>query len=123
MARAYAPLVLALLGATAQAADLSVAEHPLAACVDLRLAPATRSANLVTTTATLALKTPIGTCGCPSALATYTSSVTVNGVEQVLQEGLLGLRDGGQTVLVLASDPTLFDGHPARVALSCARSL
>ncbi|MNO00427.1 hypothetical protein D3C81_2203120 [compost metagenome] len=75
---------------------------------------------MVLANTTIQLRKPIGECGCLSALATYTSSVNRAGVRQILQEGLVGLKSGGEKSLVLATEPALVTNKAVQVRLACA---
>jgi hypothetical protein len=123
MLRTRLLVCLCLLSPLACSAEEIRLDNELADCAAVRLAPVAVQGNLATVEGDVELSKPIGDCACFSALARYTSSVEVEGVEQVLQQGLVNLKTGGKKTLVLASDPALIQGETAILALSCAPPL
>lgn len=123
MMRTNALLWLCLLSPLACAVEGVRLDNELAGCAAVRLAPVAVQSNLATVEGDVELNKPIGDCACFSALARYTSSVADEGVEQVLQQGLVNLKTGGKKILVLASDPALIRGETTILTLSCAPPL
>jgi len=115
-------VMLATLGGTASAANIDqiTFENELSACVTIKGGKTSTESNVVLANTTIHLRKPIGECGCLSALATYTSSVNRAGVRQILQEGLVGLKSGGEKSLVLATEPALVTNKAVQVRLACA---
>ncbi len=113
----------AMFCGTAAAADIGdvVFRNDLAACVTVEAATTRIEANIVSTDARFRLHRPIGACGCFSALATYTSSVNDHGTRQIVNEGLISIKDGDRKRLVLAAEPALITGRNVQVRLTCAR--
>ena len=116
--------VLALFSAGCLArTDQVTIKNGLADCSTITLNNVTTDANIVLANTTIKLAKPIGECRCLSALATYSSSVERGGGRQVLQEGLVSLKSGGDKVLVLATEPALVAKKNITVELGCAGPL
>ncbi|TSP11676.1 DUF2195 family protein [Cupriavidus campinensis] len=115
-------IVLATFVGIASAADVEkiTFQNDLSACVAIKETKTATASNVVLANTTIQLRKPIGECGCLSALATYTSSVNRAGVRQILQEGLVGLKSGGEKSLVLATEPALVTNKAVQVRLACA---
>jgi hypothetical protein len=118
-------LLAAMLGGTAFAgeADSIAFDNELAACVTAATTKITTQANIVSAHMNFQVHQPVGACGCMSALATYTSSVEVEGVRQVTQQGIVAIREGGPKTLVLATAPALIAGRKVQVRLACTPPL
>lgn len=104
-------------------ADPVTFRNELSACVTIKAMKTLMESNVVLENTTITLLKPIGECGCLSALATYTSSVDRGGVRQILQEGLIGLKSGGEKMLVLATEPILTANKEVQVRLVCTGPL
>lgn len=104
-------------------ADQLAFQNELSACVTITTTEISTQSNVVLANTSLQLSKPIGACGCFSALATYTSSVRRDGVQEVLQEGVIGIKRSGQKTLVLATEPALAADEKVHVRLACARPL
>lgn len=98
-------------------------QNELAACITIKLRDTARESNVVVANTSIHVLKPIGECGCLSALASYVSSVNRGGVQQTLQQGLIGLIGGGEKSLVLATEPSLVANKEVRVRLACAGPL
>lgn len=99
-------------------------QNELSACVSIKTTKTSTQSNVVLANTSVQLSKPIGECGCLSALATYTSSVDRGGVRQTLQEGLIGLKSGGEKTLVLATEPNLIGNKEVvQVQLACTGPL
>ncbi|MEP7453993.1 DUF2195 family protein [Phyllobacterium sp. SB3] len=96
-------------------------QNELAACVMVKAKKTVTETNVVSASASFQLHKSIGECGCYSALATYKSSVDLGGVREVLQEGVITIKNDGTKTLVLASEPALIANRKIQVQLTCAR--
>ncbi|MBC8719939.1 DUF2195 family protein [Ochrobactrum sp. Marseille-Q0166] len=119
--------VTCLFGA---AQPVSAAEQPhvviqnhLSKCLSASRADISSSSGLLTAEADITLREPIGACGCFSSLASYQSTVYINGASQLLQEGLIDLKSGGRKIFVLSTEPGLIKGEEPRLRISCAPPL
>jgi hypothetical protein len=104
-------------------ADQITFQNQLSDCVTIKVNKISTESNVVSANTLIELHKPIGECGCLSALATYLSSVTRGGVQQVLQEGLIGLRSGGEKTIILATEPSLASYKDVNVRLACTGPL
>jgi hypothetical protein len=121
---AFWTIVLTLMGGHGFVhADEVRFKNELADCATIKLNTVSMTANIVLANTTVTLTKPIGACRCLSALATYTSSVDRGGVRQVLQEGLVSLKSGGNKRFVLATEPALIASKEVTVSLSCTGPL
>lgn len=125
MSRAKLSAIAILLAGAACAAhaDQVKFENELSACASVSLNKVFTESNVVLATTAVKLAKPIGDCRCLSALATYSSSVDRGGVRQVLQEGLVSLKTGGDKTFVLTTEPALVAGKTVTVTLGCAAPL
>jgi hypothetical protein len=95
----------------------------LAGCVAIKVREISTEGNVVAAHTIVTLAQSISECGCKSALATFTSSVDVGGVREVLQTGLVSLKSSGEKVFVLVSDPALIVNKKVTVTLACTGPL
>ncbi|MFB8343749.1 DUF2195 family protein [Brucella cytisi] len=95
-------------------------ENKLRACVAIKAAKTVVEANVVSARTQFQLNKSIGTCGCFSARATYTSSVDIEGGRDILQQGVIVIRQDDTKILVLASDASLVGNRKVHVQLACA---
>lgn len=117
-------VLIALAGAvTLASAQTVVIKNELTTCVRVQVENVSAESNVVSAVTTIQLLKPIGECGCLSALASYVSSVNRSGVQQTLQQGLIGMVSGGEKTLVLATDPALVENKKVTIQLSCAGPL
>ncbi|WP_433762931.1 DUF2195 family protein [Brucella anthropi] len=78
-------------------------------------------ANAITVKAHFQLHRPIGDCGCFSARAIYTTSVAIERVQEMLQQGIIPINKDVVKTLVLASEASLVGNRKVNVQLTCAR--
>lgn len=97
--------------------------NELNSCVSINIIKRTEINNIAIASAQASLKKPIGDCGCFSALATYTSAVSRNGAEQILQEGLISFIKTAEKDIVLTSEPSLLKNQKIILTISCANPL
>lgn len=117
-------LLIALNAAHPSArAEEVVLQNQLHQCLAMEVTKTWTESNIVLTSIRFDLRKPIGECGCSSALATYATSVNRGKAHQVLQEGVIGLMNGGDKTLVVATDPALVAGKKVAVSLSCTPPL
>lgn len=117
-------ILVALSAALSSAhAEQVVFRNELHPCVTIEAIRTWTESNIVLATALIQLRKPIGECGCLSALATYASSVDRGKARQTLQEGVIGLKSGGEKTLVLATEPALISDKTITVRLSCTGPL
>ncbi|NHZ64734.1 DUF2195 family protein [Massilia sp. CCM 8694] len=120
-------IILAALSGVAAISSAHAGEvtfqNDLRACAAITAVKISTQVNLVLANTDIKLSKSIGDCRCLSALASYTSSVEVGGVRQILQSGLIGLDIGGARTFVLASDPALVVNRKVQVTFSCAGPL
>jgi len=113
-------------GGSALAADGGriIVKNDLALCVDMQVEkPAfeySGASNVVAVSANFKLRKPIGECGCMSALARYASSVNARESRQLLQQGLIKLKNSGAKTLTLATEPALAKDENIEITLDCA---
>jgi hypothetical protein len=98
-------------------------QNELSACLTVKAGKTLATQDIVLAKTTIQLNKPIGECGCKSALASYASSVETGGVQETLQDGLIGLMSGGSKTLVVATQPALVGDKNVTVRLSCAAPL
>lgn len=117
----YGAILSAMFCGTAAANDAGgiVFRNKLAACVTVKAAKAVTGMNLVSVRTQFQLHKSIGECGCSSARATYTSSVDIQGVQDVLQHGVIVIRQDVTKTLVLASEASLIGNREINVQLTC----
>ncbi|MGH6763581.1 MAG: DUF2195 family protein [Phyllobacterium sp.] len=98
-------VLFAILCGAAAAADTGnvTVQNELAACVTVKAAKTVTETNTVSV---FQFHKSIGDCGRFSARVTYTSSVDNGGVRDVLQQGVITIKNDGTKALVLASEPT-----------------
>lgn len=96
-------------------------ENKLAECVTVTGENAVLKANAITVKAHFQLHRPIGDCGCFSARAVYTSSVAIERVQEMLQQGIIPINKDVVKTLVLASEASLVGNRKINVQLTCAR--
>lgn len=106
--------------ATAANTDAVIIENELAACVTVKASENETTTNLVSVNTTFQLHKSIGDCGRFSARATYTSSVDVGGMREVLQQGVIVIKEDTEKSLVLATEPALVADEQIPVRLTCA---
>lgn len=104
-------------------ADPVIFQNELSGCLTIKMTKMSTDSNIVFANVAIILQKSISECGCKSALATYTSSVSRDGAQQTLQQGLLGLKSGGDKTLVLATEPALVASKQIKVGLACAAPL
>jgi len=109
--------------ASADDADEIIIQNDLAPCVTIKMTNVSTKETVVLARPTFELHKAIGECGCFSALASYTSSVKIDGVQQNLQSGVISLKRGGPKTLILASEPALVARKKVRIQLSCTPAL
>jgi hypothetical protein len=122
LARCIVLLVLGGMILSANAGQVTF-DNRLSKCMSIELKKTSTQLNVVLADTVIALHQTVGECGCFSAQANYVSSVDVDGFRYILQEGLIGLINGGERILVLTSDPILVENKPVQVRLSCAPPL
>ena len=117
--------MLIALGAAVSSAHAKqvVFRNELLQCVTIETTGIWTESNLVLANTLIQIRKPIGECGCLSALAAYASSVDREKTRQTLQEGVIGLKSGGEKTLVLATEPALVADKKITVRLSCAGPL
>lgn len=113
----------AMFSSAAVAADDVVFQNDLASCVTPEITRLRTEANIISADVDFQGHKPIGACGCISALATYTSSVKVEGARQTVMEGIVAIKAAGPKTLILATEPALVAGRQVQVRLTCARPL
>ncbi|MBV7483534.1 DUF2195 family protein [Bordetella sp. BOR01] len=119
--RLAAVLAAALCGAAAHASGSIKLENALAACVDVQPGMRATTDGQVLLQAGLQVKQSIGSCGCKSAIATYTSRVELEGGHRsFLQSGALRVKQSGSHTLTLASDEKLVGDRDVVLSLGCA---
>lgn len=96
-------------------------ENKLAECVTVTGENAVLKANAITVKTHFLLHRPIGDCGCFSARAIYTSSVTIERVQEMLQQGIIPINKDAVKTLVLVSEASLVGNRKINVQLTCAR--
>lgn len=96
-------------------------ENNLAKCVTITGRNAVVKANAITVFTRFQLHKPIGDCGCLSARATYTSSIDIDGVQEVIQQGVLLIDKDDIKTLIIASEARLVGDRKIKVHLTCAR--
>lgn len=96
-------------------------ENNLAKCVTVTGKNAVVKANAITVYTRFQLHKPIGDCGCFSARATYTSSIDIDGVQEVIQQGVLLIDNDAVKTLIIASEARLIGDQKIKVRLTCAR--
>ncbi|MEP7456274.1 DUF2195 family protein [Phyllobacterium sp. SB3] len=111
--------ILCSAAAAAQAGGVAF-QNELAVCVTVKAVKTVTETNVVSVSTSFQLHKSIGDCGCYSALATYKSSVDLGGVREVLQEGVITIKNDGTKTLVLASEPALIANRKIQVQLTCA---
>lgn len=118
----YCAVLLASICGVARAEDAGgiAFENKLASCVTVKNEPPVSIANAITVITRLQIHDPIGNCGCFSARATYTSSIAVDGVQEVLQQGVLLIDKDAVKTLTIASEARLARGHKINIQLTCA---
>lgn len=122
MLRRFRPAIVAacVVAPVAAQANQIILQNRLSECVTAQLGKISTDANVVSTSALIQVHKPIAACGCPSALATYLSSVDRGGARQILQQGLIGLKSGGEKTIVLATEPALASDREIQLRLICA---
>lgn len=117
--------MLATLGGTLSCAHAEqiVFQNDLSRCMAIEATKTWADSNVVLANTVVQLHKPIGECGCTSALVTYTSSVDRGNARQALQEGVIGLKSGGEKTLVLATEPALVANKKVTIRLSCTGPL
>lgn len=115
-------LALFLIAAPAHASKIIV-HNDLAACTSLTVRNINQNTNLALATVDIQLQPSIAACGCKSALASYSTSVTLDRDHQDLQTGLIALKQSGILTLVLATEPALIAGEDVELHLECAPPL
>ncbi|MBM7327602.1 DUF2195 family protein [Brucella intermedia] len=96
-------------------------ENNLGRCVTVTGKNAVVKANAITVYTRFQLHKPIGDCGCLSARATYTSSIDIDGEQEVIQQGVLLIDKDAMKTLILASEARLVGDRKIKVHLACAR--
>ena len=110
---------LCSVAATANAGAVII-QNELAACVTVKASETETKTNFVSVKTSFQLRKSIGDCGCFSARATYTSSIDNGGVREVLQQGVIVIKQDTAKALVLASEPALIANQEIQVRLTCA---
>ncbi|PRA51830.1 hypothetical protein CQ062_19665 [Ochrobactrum sp. MYb68] len=114
--------ILCSVAAAANAGAVTF-QNELAACVTVKAAKTVTDTNTVSVNTTFQFHKSIGDCGCLSARATYTSSVDNGGVRDVLQQGVIVIKQDTAKTLVLASEPALIADEQIHVLLACAHPI
>ncbi|WP_025091216.1 DUF2195 family protein [Brucella intermedia] len=96
-------------------------ENKLAECVTVTGKHAVVEGNAITVETRFQLQEPIGDCGCFSARAGYTSSIDIDGGQEVIQQGVLLVDKDAVKTLIIASEARLVGDQKIKVRLACAR--
>ncbi|MCH4538654.1 DUF2195 family protein [Ochrobactrum sp. A-1] len=118
----YCAALMASICGLAGAADAGgiAFENKLASCVTVKNEPPVSNANAITVITRFQIHKSIGNCGCFSARATYTSSIDIDGVQEVLQQGVLLIDEDAVKTLIIASEARLAGDRKIKVKLNCA---